>query len=271
MKRGILLCCLLALLLMCGCGEKEPASELERLLSRPASAYAEHVYSHRGSEKEEWPETFAAYDTAIAYGSRYLEQDLRMSADGVLYCSDEPSSEALTGDPRLLSEMTAAEIDALRTNLDGQCIPRLSAVFERYGKAVNYVVELRPEEGMTEALAQLIRDYDMQDHVILQSAELEQLAWAESIWPEMPKLFLCFDKTKLETALQADYVDIIGVSGGLFTQETCDRVHAAGKQFNVFVVNFSSSIRKAIEMGADSYFTDFTGKAFVLEELYRKK
>ena len=53
------------------------------------------------------------------------------------------------------------------------------------------------------------------------------------------------------------------------TAENCERVHEAGKQFNVYVVNRISSIRAVIELGADSYFTDYTAKAFVLEALYR--
>ena len=87
----------------------------------------------------------------------------------------------------------------------------------------------------------------------------------------MPKLFLTFDKSLLDPALHAEYVDAVGCSGSLFSQETCDRVHDAGKKYCVYVVNAVSSIRKAIEIGADCYFTDYTGKALLLEELYRTK
>lgn len=243
--------------------------DVEELLRLPASPYAEHVYSHRGTGTEEWSETFAAYDLAIAYGSRYIEQDIRVSADGVLYCSSAATPEELTGETRPFSELNAAEIDALRTSLDGQAIPRLSAVFARYGTAVHYLVEIQPEAATLEALLELVREYGMEDNVILQCSDLEILERAETEFPEMPKLFLCFRQELFEDALAAEYVDIVGVSGKLVTAENCERAHEAGKQFNVYVVNRISSIRTVIELGADSYFTDYTAKAFVLEALYR--
>ena len=131
------------------------------------------------------------------------------------------------------------------------------------------MIELRPGEEILQRFLELVSEYEMQDNVILQSSELDVLQRIEEIYPDMPKLFLSFNKDQLALALQADHVDIIAVSGGLFTQAYCDQVHAAGKQYCVYVVNATSSILKAIEMGVDYYFTDFTGKAFTLEALYR--
>lgn len=270
MKKRMILSSLLVSLTLCSCGVQQYESELDRILACPPSPYAAHVFSHQGSGIEECSETFAAYDLAISYGSRYLEQDLQMSSDGVLYCCHDATPKGLTGVEKPFSEMSSQEIDELRTTLDKQCIPRLSAVFERYGKAVTYVVELRQNENMLDAFVQLTQKYGLEDQVIVQSFDLNQLQQMEELFPDMPKLFLCSDSSLFEEALHLSYVDIIGVSGGLFTQDNCDRAHAAGKQFNVFVVNYTSSIRTAIEMGADSYFTDFTGKALMLEELYRK-
>ena len=113
-----------------------PYLDIEDVLSSPVSPYAAHVFSHQGTAKEECSETFAAYDLAILYGSRCLEQDLVISSDGILYCSHDLSPERLTGEQRQFSEMTSREIDALRTETGNLCIPRLSAVFARYGKAV---------------------------------------------------------------------------------------------------------------------------------------
>ena len=241
----------------------------EQLLALPASPYAEHVYSHRGTALEEEPETFAAYDLAVSYGSRYLEQDLRMSADGVLYCSDAASPEALTGEARAFSDMKAEEIDRLRTVPGGQCIPRLEAVFARYGTAVHYLVELSSDREMLLALLELVERTDMAGNVILQASSFEMLREAEQKYPDMRKLYLCFRQESFDDALTEDCVDIIGVSGKLVSAGNCRRVHDAGKQFNVYVVNRASSIRAVIELGADSYFTDYTAKAFVLEALYR--
>ena len=271
-RRRITACPCLLVLLLCGCGKAEAElTELERLLARPASPYAEHVFSHQGTAKEEIPESFAAYDLAVLYGSRFLEQDLVVSSDGVLYCCHDLSPARLTGETRLFSELSAQEIDALRVTDTGLPLLRLSEVFQRYGAAVIYVIELRQDAISLEPFIKLVEDWQMQDHIIVQSSSLELLRQLDGRWPEAPKLYLAFGKDSVDAVMDVDYVDIVAVSGGLFTQACCEQVHAAGKKYCVYVVNATSSIRKAIEMGADCYFTDFTGKAFALEELYRTK
>ena len=273
MKRlcaSMLFCICLLVLLLCGCGKNEAElTELERLLARPASPYAAHVFSHQGTAKEETPESFAAYDLAILYGSRYLEQDLVVSSDGVLYCSHDTSPEALTGESRLFSEMTSAEIDALRVRDSDQRLLRLRDVFERYGGAVTYVIELKRDTVSLEPFLKLVEECQMQDHILVQSSSMSTLQRIEELWPEMPKLFLLFDKERYQQALKEPCVDIIGMSSAYFNQEECDRVHAAGKKCCVYVCNSTETIRRAIEIGADCYFTDYTGKALLLEELYR--
>ena len=245
-------------------------ADIEDLLARPASPYAEHVYSHQGTMIEEPSETFAAYDLALAYGSRCLEQDLVISADGVLYCSHDLTPDALTGETRRFSEMDSTEIDALRTKKGGQRLLRLSDVFHRYGTAVTYVIELRYPTLTLKPLYKLIEEYGMAENIIVQSPYLWDLLQVEQVYPDMPKLFLVYNEKDFEDALQADYVDIVCVSGLLFDKESCERVHAAGKKYCVAVCSTAESIRKAIEIGADCYFTDYTAKALMLEELYRR-
>lgn len=243
--------------------------DLEKLLARPASPYAEHVFSHQGTMIEEPSETFAAYDLAVAYGSRFLEQDLVISADGVLYCSHDLTPEALTGEPRTFSEMNSAEIDALRTG-SGQRLLRLSDVFARYGTAVTYVIELRYPYRTLTPFYQLIEEYGMAEHIIVQAPYLWELRQMEGVYPDMPKLLLVYQEEDFENAVEADCVDIVCVAGLLFDEESCARVHAAGKQYCVAVCNSTEDIRKAIDIGADYYFTDFTAKALMLEQMYRK-
>ena len=206
----------------------------------------------------------------MAYGSRFLEQDLVVSADGVLYCCHDLSPEALTGETRPFAELSSAEVDALRTKDGTQRLLRLEDVFKRYGKAVTYVIELKAGGPTIEPFIQLTREYGMENNIILQSSSLWYLQQLEEVFPEMPKLFLLFDKDKFEAALQAEYVDIVAGGSYFFSQTYCDQVHAAGKQFCLYVCNRTCDIRAAIEMGVDCYFTDYTARAFALEALFRK-
>ena len=101
---------------------------------------ADHVYSHRGSAGS-MEHSFQAYDAAIAAGSHNIEQDVVISSDGVLFVSHDISGLTMTGNRDFYKDMTAAEIEELRT-YEGNKILRLSEVFDKYGRNVNYLVEL---------------------------------------------------------------------------------------------------------------------------------
>ena len=229
---------------------------------------AGHVYSHRGASGEETEHTFAAYDLAILYGSRYIEQDIVISGDGTLYVSHDLSALRLTGEDALYEEMTDSEIDALRTE-DGQSVLRLSDVFDRYGRSVTYVIELKGEGETTDAFATIVRDYGFQDAIIVQSFHPDVLETLESLFPDMPKLFLCSDQKDFDAALDAPYADILSVSKSLMNRGNADAAHEHGKEFNVWTLNSAAEIRNAIELGVDTYFTNFTAKALALEAKYR--
>lgn len=45
---------------------------------------------------------------------------------------------------------------------------------------------------------------------------------------------------------------------------------ATKKLLNIWTINSTSEIKKAINLGIDNYFTNFTAKALALENKYRK-
>lgn len=100
------------------------------------------VISHRGASGEEIEHTFSAYDLAILYGSKYIEQDLVTSKEGTLYVSHDENAKRITGIDKKFSEMTDSEIDQLRTE-NGEKIHSLQEVFNRYNDSVTYVIELK--------------------------------------------------------------------------------------------------------------------------------
>lgn len=232
---------------------------------------AEHVYSHRGASGEETEHTFDAYDLALLYGSRYLEQDIVVSADGTLYVSHDATPQRLAGCETPFAELTDAEIDALETE-DGHHFLRLRDVFDRYrDREVTFVVELKSEQAALGAFAALVEEYDAAGRIIVQCYDRSVLEALEGRYPDMPKLLLCRDQADFTDALTLDYVDILSVNKQYMTQENLDTAHAAGKQFNVWTLNTMSELEQAIGMGVDSYFTNFTAKALLLEKQYRSQ
>lgn len=76
----------------------------------PLERSAEHVYSHRGASGEEIEHSIAAYDLALLYGSKYIEQDVVLSADGTLWISHDRNAKRITGMDARYSDLTDEQI-----------------------------------------------------------------------------------------------------------------------------------------------------------------
>lgn len=232
---------------------------------------AMHVYSHRGKEGPQ-EHSFKAYDEAIDAGSVNIEQDLVLSRDGVLFVSHDLSASSMTGTARAYVSMDADDIDQLRTRA-GNKILRLSEVFDRYGSKIRYVIELKAydDSRMVDAFSTLVDEYGYQGIIIVQCKDLGTLRSLEEIYPDMPKLYVCRTQGGFEASLDEDCVDIISVNAGLMSAERCKEAHGKGKLFSAWTLNSERQIRNAIDIGADTYFTNDTPMAISIEKEYGLK
>ena len=254
-----------------GAGSTSPESSTGEVSAVPEPdpdwLLAEHIYSHRGASGYEVEHTFASYDLAIEQGSHNIEQDLVTSADGTLYVSHDESAARIAGVNRDYSDMSDREIAQLRT-ANGEEIHSMAEVFQRYGADVNYVVELKQGEEQARAFAALVKEYGREENVILQSFYPAALEALEGEFPDMPKLYLCRDQDAVNRAVEADYADIVCVKGPLMTEKNLKKVRGSGKRFCVYWTG-EEQVKKAIQMGADCYFTNYTDTALALEREYR--
>lgn len=231
---------------------------------------ASHIYSHRGVEGS-YEHSFKAYDEAINAGSHNIEQDLVLSSDGVLFVSHDLNASFMTGVNAAYSSMTAEEIDNLKTRA-GNKVLRLSEVFDRYGRSVNYIIELKTADTVSiSAFESIVEEYGYEDIITVQSIYPDVLKVLNEKYPDMPKLFVCKSQQSFYDSLDLPYVDIISVDidRGLMTESNCKAAHEHGKMFSAWTLSMESSIRKAIDMNVDTYFTNETPLALSLEREYR--
>ena len=268
MKKTVL-SLLILFLLLSACAKMNKPNPVNPNASKQNMEPADHVISHRGASFEAPEHSLAAYDLAIAYGSKYIEQDLVISADGTLYVSHDLSPVQFNGDDTPYENLSDQEIDALRAP-DGRSVLRMSDVFERYGDSVNYVIELKRGMKEIESFVKLVRESGLEDRIVLQSLDIKVLILLEKYFPNMPKIFLTMEQKKLERALGISCVDIISPSYDLMTEQNCEMVHAAGKQFSAWTLDYPDIIKTAITLGVDIYFTNDTNLALQLEAEYRR-
>ena len=250
---------------------KKAAEEAAAKMAAKEAAFASHVYSHRGSAGRE-EHSFKAYDAAIDAGSRYIEQDIVITNDGVLYVSHDLNAVKMTGYNGMYEYLSSKTVDGLKTEA-GNKVLRLSEVFDKYGKNINYVIELKPHsDACVEAIEKMVDEYGFADVITVQSMYPDVLETLEEKYPDMPKLYVCWSQADFEYVVDKPYVDIISVkaAAGLMTQDNCDRTHENGKKFSAWTLDSKETIKKAINMGVDTYFTNDTPLALSLEKKYRK-
>ncbi len=250
----------------------EAAEETEEEAAREMAQ--EHIYAHRATSGTSLEHSFRQYDQAIADGARYIEQDIVISRDGTLFVSHDLTAARMTGTNRAFSDMTDAEIDRLRT-YEGEPTLRLSDVFDRYETDIHYVIELKSTDQRTiDAFTELVNQYGYQDRIIVQCFYLQTLQRLEEIFPDMPKLYLVQYPSHLDEGYDAPYVDIISAEMSMMTEENVNQAHERGKLFSIWpltdegAVFSDDELRRAIDLGVDTYFTDDVKQAMSIEETY---
>lgn len=227
------------------------------------------VYSHRGASKEEIEHTFPAYDLAIMYGSKYIEQDVVTSKDGTLFVSHDLSAKRITGVNKLYSKMSDKEIGMLKTK-NGDKILTLQDVFSRYKDSVNYVVELKENARQVDSFVKLVRQNKLEKNIIVQATKIDALIAVDKTFKNMKKLLLVSTQSQLNKAVKEKAVDIVSVQKKLMNSKNIIYAYSKGKVFNAWTLDSSIEIEDAIGLKVDSFFTDFTAMALTLEKSFYK-
>ena len=253
--------------------EEEKAKAEEEAAARAAeeAKIASHVYSYRGKEGAE-EHSFKAYDEAIEAGSQYIGVDVVVSSDGIAYVSSELNAVVMTGYNGMYEYIDSETIDSLTTDA-GNKVLRLSEVFEKYGSDIHYVIELKADsDACIDAFEKAVDDSGLADAVIVASRHLDVLEKLEGKYPDMTKLCICWSQGDVAGGLDESYVDILSVRAevetGIMTQANCDAAHAHDKLFSAWTIDTEDDIKRAIDMGVDSYFTNDTPLALKLEREY---
>lgn len=226
------------------------------------------VFSHRGASGEEVEHTFAAYDLAIDYGSQNIEQDLVTSKNGTLFVSHDLSAKRITGVNKLYSDMTDEEIRQLKT-INDEPILALQDVFDKYKDSVNYIIELKENNKQTNKFIDIVNKNNLSKSIIVQVSNTEPLDLISKKFPNMEKLLLIKEQKDILKATKNSNVDIISINKEFLTKNNVALVHNANKKINVWTVDSTKEITNAITLNVDSYFTNYTAKALLLEKKYK--
>ena len=236
----------------------------EAAAQEAAAKKYDSIYAYSGT-KDKGKYTLAAYDSAVEAGCGAIVLPFVVSQDGTLIVADDDFAQDLTGYSGYFSGMTDGQIENLQTK-SGDKILKLSDVFDKYGRDVHYIIEVKYTSARNlMALKELIEKKDYADVVSISSEYFSGLRTLDNEFPNTPKIFLCSGEEGWAEALNSDYIDAISVSKDLMSDERCKAVQDKKKKFGAGILSSEEDIKKAKEMGADFYFTDEAALAAGIE------
>lgn len=99
--------------------------------------YLEHsspiAFAHRGGTSVAAENTMSAFQYAVDLGYRYVETDVHLSADGVLYAFHDDDLSRICGIDGAISELQSGQVDSIRLE-GGEHIPRFDELLYTWPK-----------------------------------------------------------------------------------------------------------------------------------------
>jgi len=148
------------------------------------------VIAHRGSHLKVPENTLAAYKNAIKEGADYVEVDLRTTKDGHLVIMHDASISRMTGMNGLIKDLNYSDISNLKLKpaVKGDSttyrIPEFAYVLNVCKGRINIYLDFK--EADVEKTYSLLKEYRMQNNVVVYLNKEEQYAQWKNIAPHVP-------------------------------------------------------------------------------------
>ncbi len=131
-----------------------------------------NVIGHRGLPSLYQENSITGSVKAYEAGACMVENDIHLSADGVLIVMHDATIDRTTNGTGNISSMTLPQISAFKivsnTSAPEEPIPTLEDYFKQFSEGQTIVIELKDNNSSAAApLAKLIKDYDMLTHVVV--------------------------------------------------------------------------------------------------------
>jgi glycerophosphoryl diester phosphodiesterase len=243
---------------------------------------------HRGASGLAPEHTLPAYDLALKLGADYIEQDLHMSADGVLVVIHDATLDRTARGPvenctgpvgtKTLAQLKTCDVGSwfnaanpqlARPSYVGQRIPTLEEVFRRYGTRANYYIETKEPETaplMEEELLRLMDKYGLRApavtrwQVLIQSFMPESLQEIHARDPSLPLVQLYPDSPRefiLSTLpIAATYAVGVGPAKANVDAGVVAAAHGLCLAVHPYTVDEQPEMASLIAAGVDGMFTN---------------
>jgi len=223
------------------------------------------IIAHRGDKKLYQDNTLLSFQKAIEAQAAYVELDVHLTKDKEIVVIHDYSTKSTGGGVDYLIAQTDLKILKTVDMGQGERIPTLRQVFEICKGKIGVQVEIKVH-GVAQKLLELIKEFNMEDDVLISSFQHGEIADFKRIAPNIPAATL--EPTK-SSALKATFSREIFVKNAQnlkadgihpFTKfvnaKLCRKAHEAGLFINPWTVDDSKEWRRIIDAGVDGIITN---------------
>lgn len=227
------------------------------------------IFAHRGSSTRAPENTLTAFQLAVEEGALALELDVQLTADKQVVVIHDETLDRTTDGVGAVSAHTLAEIKQLQVVANGPSslpgeIPTLDEVLDAVPPHIILNIELKnlssPLDSLPARTAQVIQKHQAQDRVLISSFNGHALRGFQRQIPEVPcgrllYLPLAITLHRVLPALTSRYRSI-HIPFRSLSQLLISDFQGRGLKVFVYTLNRPEDILRAVEMGADGFFTD---------------
>lgn len=208
--------------------------------------------AHRGdNENGKYAEhSWVAYDRAVGAHVDYLELDLQKTADNILVVSHDENMSRVFGIDKNIKDYPYQKLN-IYINQNNESMHSLEDVFRRYQNSnVKFMIEPKGDDD-TKLLLQLIKKYQLEKRVLLESFSKESLLTCSRVSPQIPT-----------TQLSGDYESISlpkYYANNFYSEKTANYLNAHQKGYLLWGVNTVDQMKQFVqpEAGVSGILTDF--------------
>jgi glycerophosphoryl diester phosphodiesterase len=222
--------------------------------------------AHRGGASLAPENTIAAFGMATALGIRYLETDVRITADGELACFHDATLGRVTDGRGPVARHTLAQLRRLRV-LEREPIPTLTEALEAFPDA-RFTVDLK-ERSAIGALTKVLQHKDFRERVCIAGAwdgcldvVRAQVPGVRTAlgWRALAAVVTCA-RAGMPPARRFATAEFLHVPDRLgrvqvFVERLVTGAHGIGVKVVVWTVNDRPSMVRLLDAGVDGIITD---------------
>ncbi|MHA1338440.1 MAG: glycerophosphodiester phosphodiesterase [Promethearchaeota archaeon] len=223
-----------------------------------------YVTAHRGANAECPENTILSFEKAVEIGADLIEMDIHLSKDEAIVVMHDANTRRVADIALSIKDSTYEQLQ--EANLpEGQKIPLLDEVFEKFRGKVGFVIEIKAT-NLAEALLNKIKEYDVSESCIIISFRHNELVRFRELNKDIPIATLepsggrfvsgwLFKKNIL------NHVKSLGFEGvhpfhKLLNKKFVESAHKMGIFVNPWTVDDNKRMEQLIGFGVDGITTN---------------